>query len=250
MKLKYSLFSFFFGLVLMQAIAQKSDSIKKEKRRNNIIKLNLSSGLIYSIPLVEYERIVKKNQSFAIQAGVVSLPFGSDNNSTNVQFQSSVNKSGFTVALDYRFYLPKENKDPAPHGLYLGPYLSYYHFMNENNMKVMDTNGSLVPLVLNSRLDISNIGFQVGYQFLLGKRWTVDCIVFGPSLTNYSVKMDLNGDLSNINTSEAFQQIVEKLASKFPFVESLVNNQVAEFKGHSNAWSAGFRYSLHIGYRF
>jgi len=241
-------------LVLLSTLAfsvsaQSRDSLSKSKNYKNIIKLNLTSNILYQSPLIEYERIVKRNQSFSVQFGLVALPFGSSKGSDSLYYGSSVKKSGYSITADYRFYLAKENKDPAPHGVYLGPYVSYYHFDNERNMRI---GSSPDLLLLSSKFDVLSIGAQLGYQFVLGKkkRWTIDCIVVGPSLTKYAVSMKLDGNIDPSKIDENLQKILEGIASKFPLVGDLLRDQEVDFKGKSDTWSAGFRYSIHAGFRF
>ncbi|HEV8513529.1 MAG TPA: hypothetical protein VGQ59_09635, partial [Cyclobacteriaceae bacterium] len=188
--------------------AQSSDSARKEKSYKNIIKINLTSNILYRSPLIEYERIIKKNQSFSIQFGLIALPFGSSKGSDSIYYESTVKKAGYSITADYRFYLAKENKDPAPHGVYIGPYIGYYNFDNERNMRV---GSSPDLLLLSSKFDVLSIGAELGYQFVLGKkeRWTIDCIVVGPSLTKYSANLKLTGNIDPSKIDENVQKILE-----------------------------------------
>jgi len=238
----------FCFLSWIMVTGQSKDSVRKATGYKNIIKVNLTSNILYTSPLIEYERIVKKNQSFSVQAGLVSLPFGKILNSDSIYFQSSIKKSGYSVTADYRFYLAKENKDPAPHGVYIGPYVGYYHFNSERSLQI----GSSSNVVLNSKFDVLSIGAQLGYQFVLGKkkRWTLDCIVIAPSLTNYRANLTLTGNIDPAKIDGDLQKILEGVANRFPLVGDLLKNQTADFKGSANAWTAGFRYSMHLGFRF
>jgi len=246
---RHVLIFLFVLLAWTMALGQSKDSVRKVKNHRNIIKVNLTSNILYRSPLIEYERILKKNQSFSVQVGLVALPFGSTLGSDSLYFQSTVKKSGYSVTADYRFYLPKENKDPAPHGVYIGPYVGYYYFDNERNMLI---GSSQDVLVLNSKLQVLSIGAQLGYQFVFGKkkRWTFDCIVIGPSITNYKANLTLTGNIDPAKIDDDLRKILEGVASRFPLVGDLLKNQVTDFKGTANAWTAGFRYSMHLGFRF
>jgi hypothetical protein len=229
--------------------AQSRDSTAKIKDYKNIIKVNFTSNILYQSPLIEYERLVKKNQSFSIQVGLVALPFGSSKGSDSLYYESNVKKTGYSLTADYRFYLPSENKDPAPHGVYIGPYVGYCYFDNERNLRIGSAQD---PLVLNSKFQVLSIGAQLGYQFVLGKkkRWVIDCIVVGPSLTNYVANLKLTGNIDPSKIDENLQKILEGIASRYPLVGDLLRNQEANFNGKADVWNAGFRYSIHLGYRF
>jgi hypothetical protein len=166
-----------------------------------------------------------------------------------MNYKSTVKKTGYSLTADYRFYLKKENKDPAPHGVYIGPYLAYLNFDNERNMTI---GSSQDLLLLDTKIQVLSIGAQLGYQFVLGKKkhWTIDCIVVGPSLTKYGVNMKLTGNIDPSKIDENLQKILEGIANRFPLVGDLLKNQEVGFKGQSDSWSAGFRYSIHVGYRF
>ena len=97
---------------------------------------------------------------------------------------------------------------------------------------------------------VFSCGIELGYQFLLGKRWTLDFILLGPSISNYKAKMDLAIPIDTSHLNEVQQKVLAALGSRFPIVNSLVNDQSATFKGRLDAWNAGFRYSMHVGYRF
>lgn len=229
--------------------SQSRDSVSKAKTYKNVIKVNFTSNLLYRSPLIEYERLVARNQSFSLQVGLVALPFGSSNGSDSLYYQSSIKKTGYSITGDYRFYLPKENKDAAPHGVYLGPYVAYCYFDNERNMRIGSAPDNLI---LDAKLQILSIGAELGYQFVLGKkkRWTIDCIVIGPSVTNYVAKMKLTGNIDPGKIDSDLQKILEGIASRYPLVGDLLKDQEADFKGSTNTWSAGFRYSIHAGFRF
>ena len=110
---------------------QSQDSVKAEKVRKNVVKLNLSSLVIYERAfLIGYERVIKKHQSFSVQAGPVSINYGLFAPADSLTFVSSTKNTGYSLTGDYRFYLPKENKDRPPHGVYIGPYVSYVHIYN------------------------------------------------------------------------------------------------------------------------
>jgi len=248
-------FRFIFYTISLSSIlvttVNGQDSIAKPitKPLKNIIKLNISTGIFYETPLVfEYERVLKKHQTFSIQAGYSRLPF--ETNTDSLRITSKIKQSGLTVAFDYRFYLAKENKYDAPHGIYLAPYFSIHHFNNQRNLELLNDSNALVPLYLDTKYNFTSIGAEIGYQFTFGKRWTLDCILFGPSLTNYFIKSELTGELTEDEISSINQAVLEKLANHFPFLGNLLNDQVSEAAGLSSSWNYGFRYSIHVGFRF
>src|ERR1700754_2247671 len=110
---------------------ENTENNKPEKWRKNIIRYNLSGGLLFGLGdyvVIGYERVVNARQSFSINIGPSSLPKLVNFTTDSFSLQKDLKNSGFNVSVDYRFYLTKENKYAAPHGLYIGPYTSYNHF--------------------------------------------------------------------------------------------------------------------------
>ena len=119
---KLFLFTLVIGLSSYATLtAQSKDSLKSNEGRRNVIKFNVSSFLVYKVALlVEYERVINKSQSFSVQAGFISRSPGSFLPSDSIRVLDFTKNAGFSVTGDYRFYLKKENKDGAPHGVYIG----------------------------------------------------------------------------------------------------------------------------------
>src|SRR6185295_12536970 len=220
----FKLLFILFFILLAPSLLVKAQTMKEEKLRKNIIKLNLSSIMFYkSAVLVEYERIVNKNQSFSLQAGFVSVALGNFLASDSIRVLDFSRNSGYSITGDYRFYLPKENKDDAPHGIYIGPYAAYIHTSNEINMLVGHS-----PNSMKTQVDVVSLGIEMGYQFLLGKRWTLDLLLIGPSITKYNVSMKL---ALPVNASDpVYQKVLEAIGNRFPAVGNLISDQSVDFK--------------------
>jgi hypothetical protein len=124
--------------------------------------------------------------------------------------------------------------------------VSYYHFNNVRSGR--DTlNGDF--LTLNTTVNFLNVGGELGYQFVIKKRFVIDCVMIGPALSGYYFNLQLDGNTSG-NQSEKLQEIIAALKQKFPLLNDLTKNAGISSGGISNFWSLGFRYAIHIGYRF
>ncbi len=241
---------YFLSVFLLTATiivqAQKTDSANT---RLNTIKLNMLSSYLYSnSAAISYERVAKPYQTWGVMIGYVKFPtirnFGS-----NVIVQEDSKQTGYVFGGEYRFYFRKENKFKAPHGVYLGPYTTFYSFSNTRNLSITAADGvTLSQAVLNTDITVLNIGVQLGYQFVLNDRWTFDLVFLGPSVSNYSLKSKLDGDL----TQEAIleNEIIAALANRFPILKDLISDQGVNLHGKTSSWASGFRYQINIGYRF
>lgn len=216
----------------------------------NNVKINISSWILYNnVFVLSYERNVSKYQTFSITGGYVELPmltpFGSP-----TKFQRNISKSGFTIGGDYRFYLRSENKYGAPHGVYIGPYISYYNFKNNRYFQYTDSAGGVSNGNLNTRINVGNLGVQFGYQFIIKKRMSIDLILFAPSFSRYSLHMDVGGGLSDQAKEEIYNDVTKALIDRIPLLNKLVTEKHVDASGTRSAFAPGLRYCVYIGYSF
>jgi len=236
-----------FSESVYSQVQKDSTVVPKEKSLNNVVKINLSSWILYTNGVqLAYERVLSPKRSITVFGGIISFPVPSRIANSSLSFTDDKTKSGFAIGAEYRFYLAKENKYPAPRGIYLAPFISYYHF---NNVRSGHDSTNSDNLTLNTTVNFFNIGGELGYQFVIKKRFVVDCIMFGPALSSYHFDIKLDGSSSG-NQNEKAQAILEALKDKFPLLKDLTNGSGVSSNGVSTSWSAGFRYCIMIGYRF
>src|SRR5690349_5987071 len=129
--LQYSLLLLF----TVNICSAQKDSTKQVRQYKNVIRYNLSGALIFGVDryvVFGYERVIKPNQTISVNVGGVKLPKLISINTDSFSLQKDNKSNGFNVSVDYRFYLGKENKYPAPRGAYIGPYYSYNTFTRDN----------------------------------------------------------------------------------------------------------------------
>lgn len=243
----YLILFFTLTLSIHQANAQQADDYEERK---NTIKIDVTGDLYYRRSAIfSYERLTKPNQSFAFTAGYMEFP-KLTSLGDNIKSTRDVKRSGFKVGGEYRFYLAKENKYSAPRGVYIGPYLSYLSFTNQRNIESTLESGEVKSGFLKTDLDVMNIGVQLGYQFVLNNRWTIDLVFIGPSVSRYAAKLSIDGNY-NIDEEELLQnEIIQKLISKFPLLEDLIQDKTVDANGKLDSWAYGYRYQFLIGYHF
>ena len=103
---------------------------------------------------------------------------------------------------------------------------------------------------LNTKINFLNIGGELGYQFVLGKRWVIDAVVFGPAMTSYSFKAKLDNHLPGLDDNEALQAVIDALKEKLPLLNDITSDEGASKSGTEAFWSVGFRYNITVGFRF
>jgi len=243
-------------------IPEKTDTVgKKEKTERpavldpyhwNVIKINPTPMLIWQDIrniTFSYERLVAKDMSVSLQLGCLFFPRLFDDTIAKLVTITGRSKFGINIALDYRYYPFSRNRRPAPDGLYVGTFLSYYGFQFKNNIDVLkttvDQNGSI-----NGKINTVNLGLMLGYQFIFWKRFTLDMLLFGPSLSYYSGNFNITGNLDPEQIKNLDQEMVDKLLKRFPLLGSLFSNESLQFNGTRTTISFGFRYSVQLGVHF
>lgn len=238
------------GVFLTSSLNLYAQDTQRENQRKNTIKVDLTGVLVYSASAVfSYERITKPNQSFAISAGYLEFP-NLTSIGDNIKATKDLGRSGFKGGVEYRFYLAKENKYRAPHGVYIGPYAAYLQFTNERNFEMTAEDGELKSGFLKTDLNVANIGVQLGYQFVLNNRWTIDLVFVGPSISRYDARLTVDSNL-DLDEQEILQnEVIQALISKFPLLDDLIQDKTIETNGRLDSWSYGYRYQFLIGYHF
>jgi hypothetical protein len=229
-------------------VAQQSDSSKRVFK--NTVRVNLTNPLIFGgkYLVFGYERILNPHQSASVNIGRFSIP-KFVNFSDGLNLKNDFKDFGLHVSMDYRFYLKKENKYNAPRGVYVGPYFSYNYLKRENKWD-LSTNDFTGEVATDFTLNIFTLGAQLGYQFVLWDRLAIDMILLGPGLGFYNAKVGLNTTLSAEDESLFFQKINDFLAQKIPGYDFTIDSGEFQKKGSFNVTSLGYRYMIHLGFRF
>ncbi len=218
----------------------------------NVIKINPTPMLLWGSVRnlsISYERLINNNMSLALQLGYLRVPKLLDDTLLGLVAISERNRDGVNIALDYRYYPGARNRRPAPDGLYIGAYVSYYGVRFRNNMDILyttvDQGGGL-----NGRIDVVNLGLELGYQFIFWKRLSLDLLLFGPSVTYMYGYLEISGDLDKEQIANIDEEIVDKLLERFPVLGTLFNSETLKFTGSKTNFGALFRYSVQLGFHF
>ena len=253
-KTSWLLLNALFMMLVFEQSVSAQETKKEEKFRKNTVHINLTNPLIFGSGsvVIGYERILKsKKHSFTINVGLTSFPdFGFIDNDSLKHLNRLKNQKGFNVSADYRFYLAKENKYPAPRGVYIGPYYSYNYFGNHNAWEVKSTNGSLADVESQIKLNVHTIGFELGYQFIFGDRISLDMVLLGPGMGLYDFKVGFNNNLSDAAKQKILEALNGGLAEKFPGYGIIVNEEEFKRTGATNRTTIGYRYMVQLGFRF
>jgi len=241
-------FTFLFLVWSLLVYGKGKDSIPVPHHWN-VIKINPTPAIIFGNlgnVSIGYERLFKSNQSVQFQLGYLWVSPLLDSVGRFMDI-NRVSNFGLNVALDYRYYPLRRNQYPAPDGLYLGTYLSYYGFQFKDEFAYYLTDTVKASGSYSSNYNIINRGCMLGYQFIFWKRLSVDLLIFGPSLTCRISSWQVSNNVDNEDEKELLNKIREKFNEKYPllvpFIQPNAGKQSAEFKMF-------FRYSISVGFHF
>jgi hypothetical protein len=248
-------FGFFLCLLLVakQGAGQNStDSLQETHQRKNVIRYNLSGALLFGFDkfiVFGYERLIGRNQSISVNFGKAALPDIVSIITDSFELKRQGESKGTNISIDYRFYLQKENKFLAPHGVYIGPYYSYNHFTRENQWDHSNSSNSNY-VTSHTDLNIHTIGFELGYQFVFWKKLTLDLLMVGPGLGFYNYKASFDSNVSGADREQLLKGLQQLLTQKFPGFNYVFSDKQLDGTGTLNATAAGYRYLIQIGFNF
>jgi hypothetical protein len=241
---------FFAFIIIAVSINQKV--FGQADGRKNTIKVNLTNPLIFGdrALIFGYERVIGKNQSFCINAGRMSLrDFGKGPVSDSLKLENNSNEKGFSISGEYRFYLKKENKFEAPRGVYIGPYYAY-NTMGRTNSWNLNTSDFQGTVSTDLTLNVHTAGVELGYQFILWKRLSIDMVLIGPGIGFYKGEAKITSQLPPDQEELFYQKLNDFLGDKIPGYDYIITGDGIGKNGNFNTTTLGFRYVLYLGFRF
>jgi len=237
-------FTFIFGA--------NNDSIPNTKEYKNIIRWNITPMVMVGPKslVLGYERTIGDWQSFSINIGYLEMAPMENEDGSPIEIFDQNTKGGFDISGDYRFYFKKKNKYKAPDGLYWGPYASYIALWQDASVNLIDNDAVVNTIFYNGKFSMLSIGVQLGYQFVIKDRFTIDLILMGPSYTYYDLNLALKYE-QNINPDDPFYQNLYKIISETnPVLANFIRKGSIDASGRLNFSYYGFRYGIQFGYRF
>ena len=143
----------------------------------NVIKF-LPFNLSFNSVSFEYEGMVSDHSSMTLQVGIPNNK--SFDTNYNIKFLSNMTNAqlGTTIVrLAYRHYAG--NQKLVPQGFYFEPYLKYQNLKGNGYYVGHDAPYQTYIGVTDVKLNTYNFGLQLGAQFLIGNRLSVDVYFLG-----------------------------------------------------------------------
>jgi len=159
--------------------------------QKNVVKLGLG-GLALGNVNLSYERVLSENQSVALNIGFMpsrNIPEFILEASDVPDFENSI--SGFSITPEYRFYTSKKN---APKGFYVAPYAKLSNYKFEFNETYDGITG-----VASGKYATIGVGAQLGVQWLISDRVSIDWYFLGLGVNRNSLSMKFESNSQEVN---------------------------------------------------
>jgi len=198
--------------------------------QENIVKVGLF-GLVTKSLNLKYERVLNKKNSvnlnlqFKIPGG---LPFGftlNDIADGSISTTDELKIKGFSISPEYRIY----TKENAPRGFYLAPYIQLKNYTAQFS-------GEVDGYYRDIKASYGNIGagVQMGAQWLIKDRVSIDWYFFGLGVNRNTVKLTLTSDDPNIDF-EQYERDAEESLRDVPFLENRIEPSSGDNYGEIKA---------------
>jgi len=212
----------------------------------NTIKLNGAAVILNNASLL-YERDLRKNWSVMLGAGYrwggdIPKAFGLG---SVVVTSKSTGLRGFSLTPELRYYFNFCECGGPRTGFYAGLYGRYIRLYGDLKFNVW--NGSdFIDVGAAGNLREFGGGLQLGYQFVIKKRFVVDLMFAGPRRSHFKMELNLESEFIEDAIPLIEEEINKRLAwfGKDP-ISLDIHPDVSHTFGFTN-----FRYAVAIGYRF
>lgn len=238
-------------LSLLFAVLAIAASVQAQ---NGIVKLGLSNVFVKTINL-EYEHLLNEQNSILAEIAI-QIPrdvpqsyfdrieaFGTDN---KVTFNSGT-YNNFYVAAEYRFYTGGN----GPKGLYIAPYAKLGNQTFDISGNYQHSTNSAITAAAEVGLLSLSVGGQVGYQWLIQDRFTINWNIVGIGASFNRVKASFTANDNGV--FDDFASEAQVFIDNIPGVKNidLVPDNVNKTIKGAGAFPFGAaRVSLSVGYMF
>ena len=250
------------GLLLLSmmnvsaVMAQDTTVVETASKKENIVKINLSS-LVFKNISVQYERVITKRMSLGLGVSFLpksGLPFAGSlkeqfgENEDARRAIESTQLGSFAVTPEVRFYIGKKG---APTGFYIAPFARYQNMSFEQEYEFTASNNKVYrPLVKGS---INNIGggILLGTQWNLGKNISLDWWIAGPLFGSSNGNLTGTGDLSDLTAQDRaeLENDIESVDLPLTKVDATVGNNRIDVK-LSGPYAGVRAFGFALGFRF
>jgi len=223
--------------------------------QNHIVKIGIPA-ILYGRANLNYEVVLNEKSTLNLRAGIQfprNFPidangFQTENPNDGFRFETGKwTAYGFTPS--YRIYFGKNN--PAPHGFYVSPYISYNR--NAVDFDVRYDDGANLDIPANFKVGLSGIGggIMIGNQWVINESFVLDFNYFGIGYGIQNVSFKFSSSDPNVD----YEQLKDELEAEVENTSNTGNiNEIKTFDDGIRIGASGpspqFKFSFSLGYMF
>jgi hypothetical protein len=236
----------FLTLILLVTIgtnAQEQEGVNEAKNEIGIDVFDIVDGTLQ----INYERMLGKHISINLGIGLKGKEglFSISGVDRDQLKTNDITYSGFKIIPEVRYYLNK-TRQYSMDGFYFGAYLKYSNYSSDLDGTYIDSNDMSFIVEFDADINVTSIGFMIGYKLPVGKKFSIDFLIAGPGMGNYNFKLKNKRDLpeefyDDLNQALEQTSLFDYLNGDFRF--SSINSK-------SNFGLLSFRYGVSFGYSF
>jgi len=232
--MKYLKLVFIFVLVLLM-----TDAVFAQK---NVVRLGLG-GLGYRNINLDFERALKENQAISLNLGILIPRTIPSALVEDVELDFNDLK-GISIAPEYRFYTGSKK---ALNGFYIAPYLKYSSYGISASGSYDGTYGDV-----SAKFSTLGGGMQLGTQWLINDRVSIDWSFFGIGLNRNTLSMRFETNDNEVD----FENIEDDMRAGLDDLPNFITKSIKTESGSDYAkikapvFLPAFRSNLSIGIAF
>lgn len=163
-----------FAIFTMFAEAQDLDSSRSQVK--NVLKFHPFTLPFNSVSF-EYERMINSKNAVSLQVGIPNQQ--SIMGKYGISANSDLKTAAFGSTIIRGAYRHYTGKSMLPKGFYIEPYLKYQHLNGGASIAGVDDSGDAYSGKSDIKFNTLNVGCQLGIQFLIAKKVSLDFYFFG-----------------------------------------------------------------------
>ncbi|MEM9680706.1 MAG: DUF3575 domain-containing protein, partial [Bacteroidota bacterium] len=159
---------------------------------------------------------------------------------------NGIKYSGYKLLGEARYYLDR-NQLGRLTGFYFGLYVKYSDFNSDIFGVFTNEEGDSFTIDFDAGINVTSLGFLIGYKLPLGKRFSVDFLIAGPGSGHYDLSIKNNSD----ELPDSFYEDLNEALEEYGIFDALDGNfQFAREREATQFTTLSFRYAIKFGFSF
>ena len=233
-------------IILLAALSVHGQELEKTKKTKNEIGIEISDFFDAAIQ-IKYERLLGDHISVGLGVGYKGDGglIGISGLDTDQIKTGDITYSGLKIIPEVRYYINKKGQIGMDE-FYFGAYLKYSNFRSDLDGTYIDSTDESFVIEFDVDINITSIGFMVGYKLPVSKKFSIDFLIAGPGVGFHNYILTNKKDLP-----DEFYEDLNKALDQYSLFDLLDGDFRFESTNEKTNFSIlSFRYGISLGYSF